>query len=390
MSAPTIRAYARAAVVIPAHNEQARLPTCLRSVVTAALCAPIPIAIVVVLDTTRDDSAKLAGHYGPDVHFVSIDVGNVGAARAVGFNYARSLCSDATECWYATTDADSRVDPDWLVHQLVVCLRFDLVEGGASALNLGDDVVGGGLPDEWLWVVVPVLRPRGDCGGEVGDAGESATAQAFVGEFLEPAFDQVQPGTRSRRVVQVPAAAVLVREPLGDFRSGVGRQVVQHDVHTQAAWNAGVDLLEEPQHVGACVAFAQIGQHLARGDVHRREQVDRAVSLVVMGHCSGAAGLHRQRRLSAVQGLALGLLVEAEHHCARRRIHIQPNDVDEFLLEPRVVADLERLDLPRLEVVVGPDLGHGVFADPDPGSQGTSAPMRRPVGGGLLVSKPQQ
>src|SRR5271169_5024552 len=94
---------------------------------------------------------------------------------------------------------------------LVVCLRFDLVEGGASALNLGDDVVGGGLPDEWLWVVVPVLRPRGDCGGEVGDAGESATAQAFVGEFLEPAFDQVQPGTRSRRVVQVPAAAVLVR-----------------------------------------------------------------------------------------------------------------------------------------------------------------------------------
>lgn len=127
MSAPTIRAHARAAVVIPAHNEQERLPTCLRSVVTAALCAPIPIAIVVVLDATRDDSAKLAGQYGPDVHFVSIDVGNVGAARAVGFNYARSLYSDSTECWYATTDADSRVDPDWLVHQLG--LDADMVLG---------------------------------------------------------------------------------------------------------------------------------------------------------------------------------------------------------------------------------------------------------------------
>ena len=84
-------------------------------------------------------------------------------------------------------------------------------EGGASALNLGDDVVGGGLPDEWFWVLVLVLGPRGDRGGEVGDARECATAQAFVGEFFEPAFDQVQPRTRSRRVVQVPAAGVVRR-----------------------------------------------------------------------------------------------------------------------------------------------------------------------------------
>ncbi len=104
--------------MIPARNERANLPTCLRAVLTAALCAPIPVTVVVVLDATDDDSAKLAGRYGPDVHFVSVDAGNVGAARAVGFDYARSLCFDDRECWYATTDADSRVDPDWLVHQL--------------------------------------------------------------------------------------------------------------------------------------------------------------------------------------------------------------------------------------------------------------------------------
>jgi glycosyltransferase involved in cell wall biosynthesis len=115
------------AVVIPAHNEGAKLPACLRAVLTAALCAPIPFAIVVVLDASDDDSAKLAGQYGPDVHFIWVDARNVGAARAVGFGYARSLFADRDDCWYATTDADSRVDPAWLVDQLG--LGADVVMG---------------------------------------------------------------------------------------------------------------------------------------------------------------------------------------------------------------------------------------------------------------------
>jgi glycosyltransferase involved in cell wall biosynthesis len=127
MSAPRLRTYDRVAVVIPAHNEQARLPACLRAVLTAALCIPVPVAIVVVLDASDDDSTKLAGQYGPDVHFVSIEAHNVGAARAAGFGYARSLGRHDTACWYATTDADSRVDPGWLVHQLD--LDADMVLG---------------------------------------------------------------------------------------------------------------------------------------------------------------------------------------------------------------------------------------------------------------------
>lgn len=118
MSTLAVRTFDQAAIVVPAHNEQARLPACLLALLTAALCAPIPVAVVVVLDATDDDSAKLAGRYGPDVHFVSVDICNVGAARAVGFRYARSLRGDGGRCWYATTDADSQVDPDWLVHQL--------------------------------------------------------------------------------------------------------------------------------------------------------------------------------------------------------------------------------------------------------------------------------
>lgn len=127
MSARAPRPYDRAAVVIPAHNERAKLPGCLRAALTAALCAPIPVAIVVVLDASDDDSARLAGRYGPDVHFVRVEARNVGAARAAGFGYARSLFGHHDECWYATTDADSRVDPGWLVHQLG--LGADMVLG---------------------------------------------------------------------------------------------------------------------------------------------------------------------------------------------------------------------------------------------------------------------
>jgi glycosyltransferase involved in cell wall biosynthesis len=112
--------YHQLAVVIPAHDEIKNLPRCLRAVLTAATCAPMPVAIVVVLDKCSDDSTRLAGRYGPDVHFVTVDAGNVGAARAAGFTYARTLCGQDADgdTWYATTDADSRVDPDWLLRQL--------------------------------------------------------------------------------------------------------------------------------------------------------------------------------------------------------------------------------------------------------------------------------
>lgn len=110
--------YSSAAVVIPAHNEAANLPRCLKAVLTAAVAAPVPVTVTVVLDATDDRSERLAGRFGPDIHFVSVDAGNVGAARASGFGFARRLCGADNPAWYATTDADSVVDPAWLIRQL--------------------------------------------------------------------------------------------------------------------------------------------------------------------------------------------------------------------------------------------------------------------------------
>ena len=108
---------------------------------------------------------------------------------------------------------------------------------------------------------------------------------------------------------------------------------------------------------------AGVVEHLAGGDVQRGEQIGGAVALVVMGHRPGPARLHRQRRLGAVQCLALGLLVEAEHHGPLRRVQVQADDIDELLLEAGVVGQLERLDPPRLEV-------------PGPATSGPRCPCR--------------
>jgi glycosyltransferase involved in cell wall biosynthesis len=116
---PAVTAKPGAVVVVPAHNEFSMLSRCLSAIRTAATALVIPTSVVVVLDACDDASESLAGQFGPDVHFLPIDERNVGAARAAGFRYAKSVL-DCTgpRTWYATTDADTEVGSDWLVRQL--------------------------------------------------------------------------------------------------------------------------------------------------------------------------------------------------------------------------------------------------------------------------------
>lgn len=111
-----------AAVVVPAHDEAAALPACLTALSAAADLAPCPVRIVVVLDACSDDSRRVVDESWPHVDCLEVDEHGVGGARAAGFRYARQryradgLVDD--DVWFATTDADSRVDDDWLVRQL--------------------------------------------------------------------------------------------------------------------------------------------------------------------------------------------------------------------------------------------------------------------------------
>jgi glycosyltransferase involved in cell wall biosynthesis len=116
-------------VVIPAHDEQDLLPSCLAAVrLAAAPLAGIPVHVVVVADACTDQTAGLAWAGGAAV--LAIEARNVGAARAAGVAevFRRTGPLDPASVWLATTDADTLVPPCWLTRQL----RY--AEGGWDAV----------------------------------------------------------------------------------------------------------------------------------------------------------------------------------------------------------------------------------------------------------------
>jgi glycosyltransferase involved in cell wall biosynthesis len=109
------------AVVVPAHDEAVLLPRALAALRTAArhpALSGIAVSLVVAADTCQDGTAEVARAAGADV--VEVAARNAGIARAAGIGDAlRRLGAPGSAAWIATTDADSRVPPGWLAHQLI-------------------------------------------------------------------------------------------------------------------------------------------------------------------------------------------------------------------------------------------------------------------------------
>lgn len=120
-------------VLLPAHNEAARIDRCLRSVLRAARHPALngePVHVVVALDDCSDATAALCAQRGVDT--VAVAARCVGAARAAAA--ARVLALGAR--WLACTDADGEVPRNWLAAQLagphdVFCGVVDLLAGSA-------------------------------------------------------------------------------------------------------------------------------------------------------------------------------------------------------------------------------------------------------------------
>lgn len=103
------------AVLIPAHNEEALIAQCLRSVELAAQSPALrgeAVTVIVALDGCTDGTEAIATRFGATL--VHTAGGNVGAARAAAAERALALGAR----WLANTDADTRVPPDWLSAQL--------------------------------------------------------------------------------------------------------------------------------------------------------------------------------------------------------------------------------------------------------------------------------
>ena len=102
-------------VLVPAHNEQALIGDCLRSILAAAEAPALAgerVEVVVALDSCSDRTADICAALG--VPTLVLDARCVGRARAA----AAELLLHQGARWLASTDADSRVPADWLAAQL--------------------------------------------------------------------------------------------------------------------------------------------------------------------------------------------------------------------------------------------------------------------------------
>jgi glycosyltransferase involved in cell wall biosynthesis len=124
----------RAAVVVPARNEQALLSACLDAIEISVLQVDIPVFVVVVLDSCTDNTMAVA-QARPWVTSICVDARSVGVARAAGAAAALRWAGDEShdDVWLATTDADSVVPPYWLSGQLELAAQgWEAVIGTVS------------------------------------------------------------------------------------------------------------------------------------------------------------------------------------------------------------------------------------------------------------------
>ena len=227
-------------------------------------------------------------------------------------------------------------------------------------------------------------EPDGDdplLGDEVGYGVEHAAAQRLVGQFPKPAFDQVEPRRGGRGEVQLESGVFV--EPGPHALVLVSGVVVADQVYPKFVGDRLVDGAQELQELGMAMPGQALPDDFAGQHVQRREQRGGAVALVVVGHCGRPPFLDGQRRLGAVQCLHGGLLVHTQHDRLLRRIEVQTDHVDQFLVELRVVGQLECLDQVRFEPARGPHPLHRRRGHPSLGGHRPARPVGLAVRRGI-------
>ena len=129
------------------------------------------------------------------------------------------------------------------------------------------------------------------------------------------------------------------------------------------------DRVEKSDELNVRVAREAAAVDLATRDLEGCEQAGRSVALVVVGHPRREYLAQGQDRLGAVEGLDLGLLVDAQDERSFGRIQVQAHDVGQLGIEVRITAALEGLDPVGVQAVLLPDASsRGKARPPRPGA----------------------
>lgn len=143
-------------VIVPAKDEARLLPRCLTALAEARvrlrLVDPsVVVHVLVVLDSCRDDSAEIVAAH-PSVNALAVQASCVGVARQRGLLHLLDVVPGID--WFANTDADSAVPPEWLTTQL-------------GAARAGTDLLLGSVrpaPEDLTEVELAGWRARHDLG----------------------------------------------------------------------------------------------------------------------------------------------------------------------------------------------------------------------------------
>lgn len=135
----------RAAVVVPARDEERRIGACLDSLAVQEGIEFEEYEVVVVLDACADETAAAvaaAAERWPELRLGAIAGPGRGAgfARALGMDVgcARLESVGAGQGLLASTDADTRVPPEWLARQLRALAAGAEAVGGRILLDAGE------------------------------------------------------------------------------------------------------------------------------------------------------------------------------------------------------------------------------------------------------------
>src|ERR1022692_891536 len=202
-------------------------------------------------------------------------------------------------------------------------------------------------------IIVCLCDEAVDCDLEIEDGSEHTTLEAPAREFGEKALDGVEPGCRGWGEVEGPPG--MPGQPLAHLRMLVGCVVVDDGVDRLSRRHLRLDGVEEADELLVPMALHIATDDGAVEDIEGREQCRRAMTLVVVGHRPGAALLHRQAGLSAIERLDLALLIDREDHGMGGRVDIEADDVAQLAHKLRVGRKLELLHPVRLKAVRTPD-----------------------------------